>query len=151
MTENNKEIRIDYLIAAVLLFLMAAIAFANVVSRYVFHFSFASTEEITINMFVWMTVVGGGIAFERGGQLGMVTFFNMFPRALKKGSILLSAFLTQDMDRRIVIKDNSKPIQAAIERKGNLAVRKKVQEDLCHTERHQQLYTLHNGKRRQGV
>ncbi|MCD4743333.1 MAG: TRAP transporter small permease subunit [Desulfobacteraceae bacterium] len=94
MTENKKELRADYLIAAVLLFLMATIAFANVVSRYVFHFSFASTEEITINIFVWMTVVGGGIAFERGSQLGMVTFFNMFPRALKKGSILLSALLS---------------------------------------------------------
>ncbi|NOX32726.1 MAG: TRAP transporter small permease subunit [Deltaproteobacteria bacterium] len=94
MTEKKKEIRTDYLIAAVLLFSMAAIAFANVVSRYVFHFSFASTEEITINIFVWMTVVGSGIAFERGGQLGMVTFFNMFPRALKKGSILLSAILS---------------------------------------------------------
>lgn len=94
MAQKTKELRTDYLIAAVLLFLMAAIAFANVVSRYIFHFSFASTEEITINMFVWMTVVGSGIAFERGGQLGMVTFFNLFPSAFKKGVIFLSAFLS---------------------------------------------------------
>ncbi len=94
MVEKPKKIRTDYLIAAILLFSMSAIAFANVVSRYVFHFSFACTEEITINVFVWMTVVGSGIAFERGGQLGMVTFFNIFPRALKKGGILLSAILS---------------------------------------------------------
>ena len=90
----KKELRIDYLVAAVLLFAMAAIAFANVVSRYFFHFSIASTEEITINMFVWMTVVGCGIAFERGGQLGVVTFFNLFPGKMQKGVILASAFLS---------------------------------------------------------
>ncbi len=90
----KKELRIDYLVAAVLLFAMAAIAFANVVSRYFFHFSIASTEEITINMFVWMTVVGCGIAFERGGQLGVVTFFDLFPEKLQQGVIVASAFLS---------------------------------------------------------
>jgi len=91
---TDKELRTDYMIAAILLFVMSAIAFANVFSRYVFHFSFASTEEITINIFVWMTVVGSGIAFERGSQLGMVTFFNLFPHALKKTSIIVSSFLS---------------------------------------------------------
>ncbi len=73
---------------------MASIAFVNVLSRYLFHFSFAATEEITINLFVWMTVVGGGIAFERGGHLGMVTLYNIFPKKLKKVSILISAALS---------------------------------------------------------
>ena len=90
----KKELRIDYLVAAILLFAMAAIAFANVVSRYFFHFSIASTEEITINMFVWMTVVGCGIAFERGGQLGVVTFFDLFPAKMQKAVIVASAFLS---------------------------------------------------------
>lgn len=90
----KKELRIDYLVAAILLFAMAAIAFINVVSRYFFHFSIASTEEITINMFVWMTVVGCGIAFERGGQLGVVTFFDFFPAKMQKVVIVASAFLS---------------------------------------------------------
>ena len=70
---------------------MALIAFANVLSRYLFHFSFAATEEITSNLFVWLTVVGAGIAFERGSQLGMVTLYNLFPPDLKKTVIVLSA------------------------------------------------------------
>jgi TRAP-type transport system small permease protein len=91
---HKKRLRLDYLVAAVLLFSMAGVAFLNVVSRYFFHFSIASTEEITINMFVWMTVVGCGIAFERGGQLGVETFFNLYPKKMRKGVILLSASLS---------------------------------------------------------
>ncbi len=94
MDAPKPPIRLDHWIAAILLFAMAAIAFVNVLSRYLFHFSFAATEEITINLFVWLTVVGTGIAFERGGQLGMVTLYNRFPRRFKKGVILLSASLS---------------------------------------------------------
>ena len=91
---DRKRFRIDYWIAAILLMAMAAIAFANVLSRYFFHFSIAATEEVTITLFVWMTVVGTGIAFERGAQLGMVTFFNLFPNAVQKASIIFCACLS---------------------------------------------------------
>ena len=91
MEQTKQRIRIDHWIAAILLFTMAAIAFINVLSRYLFHFSFAATEEITINLFVWMTVVGSGIAFERGAQLGMVTLYNLFPVKFKKVAILFGS------------------------------------------------------------
>ncbi|HHC24547.1 MAG TPA: TRAP transporter small permease subunit [Desulfobacterales bacterium] len=94
MSDKKQQFRIDYLIVAILLFAMALIAFINVISRYFFHFSFAATEELTINMFVWMTVVGTGIAFERGGQMGMITLFNLFPIKFKKAIILFSAGLS---------------------------------------------------------
>jgi TRAP-type C4-dicarboxylate transport system permease small subunit len=88
------KLRISHYITALLLFIMAAIAFVNVLSRYLFHFSFAATEEITINLFVWMTVLGSGIAFERGLHLGMVTIYNLFPRKMKKVVIVFSAGLS---------------------------------------------------------
>lgn len=94
MDGEKKKIRLDHWIVAILLFVMAAIAFINVLSRYFFHFSFAATEEITINMFVWMTVVGSGIAFERGGQMGMITFYNLFPVKLKRFVVVFSAILS---------------------------------------------------------
>jgi len=72
---------------------MVLIAFINVLSRYIFHFSLAATEEITINLFVWMTIIGIGIAFERSGHLGMVTFFNKFPKKLQKASVLIYSIL----------------------------------------------------------
>lgn len=94
MQQSNRKLHLDHLIAAVLLFVMAGIAFANVISRYLFHFSFSATEEITINLFVWLTVVGSGIAFERGAQLGMVTLFKIFPAKLQKAVVLFSALLS---------------------------------------------------------
>ncbi len=93
MEEKNQRIRVDHWIVAILLFTMASIAFINVLSRYLFHFSFAATEEVTINLFVWVTVIGSGIAFERGGQLGMVTLYNVFPRKYKRLVILFSSIL----------------------------------------------------------
>lgn len=94
MSQTNQRIRIDHWIVAILLFTMASIAFLNVLSRYLFHFSFAATEEVTINLFVWLTVVGSGIAFERGGQLGMVTLYKIFPKKFKKLVILFSSGLS---------------------------------------------------------
>jgi TRAP-type C4-dicarboxylate transport system permease small subunit len=93
MSQSKPSFPVHYWIAALLLFSMATIAFINVVSRYIFHFSFAATEEITINMFVWLTVVGSGISFERGAHLGMVTLFNFFPKRMKKAVIVLTAVL----------------------------------------------------------
>jgi TRAP-type C4-dicarboxylate transport system permease small subunit len=90
---GKKPIRADYWIAAILLLAMAVIAFVNILSRYFIHFSIGATEEITINLFVWMTVVGTGIAFERGAQLGMVTFFNLFPLKMRKALVVFSALL----------------------------------------------------------
>ena len=93
MAQPNQRFRIDHWIVAILLFTMASIAFVNILSRYLFHFSFAATEEITINLFVWVTVIGSGLAFERGGQLGMITLYNLFPKKFKKFVIVFSAAL----------------------------------------------------------
>lgn len=88
------RIRLEHCLAALFLFVMATIAFLNVISRYLFHFSFAATEEITINLFVWVTVIGTGLAFERGGQLGMVSLYNVFPRRMKQFATFVNAALS---------------------------------------------------------
>jgi TRAP-type C4-dicarboxylate transport system permease small subunit len=85
--------RLDHWLVAICMAVMVTIAFINILSRYIFHFSLAATEEITINLFVWMTIIGIGIAFERGGHMGMVTFFNMFPKSLQKASIVFYSLL----------------------------------------------------------
>jgi TRAP-type C4-dicarboxylate transport system permease small subunit len=94
MAQPNQRFRIDHWIVAILLFTMASIAFVNILSRYLFHFSFAATEEITINLFVWVTVIGSGLAFERAAQLGMTTLYHLFPKKFKKFVVVFSAALS---------------------------------------------------------
>ncbi len=93
MKKGFLGIRLDYWLVSILLGVMALIAFINILSRYIFHFSFAATEEITINLFVWMSIIGMGIAFERGGHLGMVTFFRMFPPKMQQAVVVFYSLL----------------------------------------------------------
>ncbi len=105
MNDNMKKRRkfgIDEVIMGSLLLIMATIAFTNVLGRYLFHYSLAFTEEIGVNFFVWVTILGIGIAFERGSNLGMVSIFKMFPKNVKRVMIwlnlILSAFLFGVLD-----------------------------------------------------
>lgn len=90
--ENKKsKFTLDEWIGAIILSIMATIAFINVLSRYLFHFSLSFTEEIEINLFVWLTVLGIGMAFKKGSHLGMVTVFNALPKWLKVVVIIFTA------------------------------------------------------------
>ncbi len=80
-------------LAAVFLAAMALISFVNILGRYLFHYSLAFTEEITINLFVWMTIIGSGIAFERGAHMGMESLYELFPRRLQHGITVAGAVL----------------------------------------------------------
>jgi TRAP-type C4-dicarboxylate transport system permease small subunit len=73
---------------------MALVSFCNILGRYVFHYSLAFTEEVTVNLFVWLTVVGCGIAFERGTHLGMVSLCARFPRAWRVRLVFAGAALS---------------------------------------------------------
>lgn len=90
--KKNKIIP-EELISAILLFIMASIAFVNVLSRWFFHLSLAFTEEITIHFFVWMTTLGIAIAFERSAHLGMVTVYEKLPKIPRKIATAISALI----------------------------------------------------------
>ncbi|MDD3655498.1 MAG: TRAP transporter small permease [Atribacterota bacterium] len=90
---KKKKIVPEEFISAILLFIMASIAFVNVLSRWFFHLSFAFTEEIAIHFFVWMTTLGIAIAFERGAHLGMTTIYEKLPKVPRKIAAVISAFM----------------------------------------------------------
>lgn len=89
-----KKHRPYHIMAAIFLAAMALISFVNILGRYLFHYSLAFTEEITINLFVWMTIIGTGIAFEQGAHMGMTSFYNLFPHQLKRTIAIGGAFLS---------------------------------------------------------
>lgn len=92
MAEQKKH-HLDELIAASLLGIMAVLTFVNVLNRYIFKASFAFTEEITVNLFVWITLLGIAIAFRRGSNLTMSNLYDSFPVRLKQASNIISALI----------------------------------------------------------
>lgn len=90
---SQRKLELDEIIAAAILGVMAAIAFANVLSRYFLHLSLAAIEEIEINMFVWITIIGIAIAYRRGAHLRMTSLLDVLGPGFKRFSILFSGVL----------------------------------------------------------
>lgn len=76
-----------------LLAIMVSIAFVNVVVRYCTTFSFAWSEEMTINFFVWITMLGTARAFRTGQHLAMSIVYENLSCFGKRSCNVLSCLL----------------------------------------------------------
>ena len=65
---------------AVMLAVMTALAFANILARYLTNFSLAFTEEIEVSLLVWLTLLGAAAGFKHGVHLGLTFIVDRFPR-----------------------------------------------------------------------
>ena len=83
----------EYLCAFLMAF-MACLAFANVLSRYLFHYSISFSQEIVLNAFVWATFLGTAIAFKRSSHVMVSFFVDKFPARLRKLLSLFSMLLS---------------------------------------------------------
>lgn len=86
--------RLEEGVCVLLLAVMTVVAFINVITRYLIHFSLAFTEELVVSLFVWLTLVGTSIAFRQGSHLGFGFIVDRSPRALQRVSIWLGAALS---------------------------------------------------------
>lgn len=73
----------EYL-GAFLLAVMAIISFINVVLRYCTNLSFAASEELTINFFVWVVLLGSAIAFRDGSNFCMNLLYTHSSRPIQR-------------------------------------------------------------------
>jgi TRAP-type C4-dicarboxylate transport system permease small subunit len=80
-------LNIEEYIAYITLVIMTALAFANVVSRYVLHYSISFTEEITCGLLVLLCVMGTAIGAKKGTHLGL----SIVTEFMKPKSRLLTA------------------------------------------------------------
>lgn len=80
----------EYLVA-ISLFIMTIIAFANVLSRKVFHASWSFTEEITANLFILSSLIGASIAARRGNHLGLSVFTDKISKENQKYISLITS------------------------------------------------------------
>lgn len=68
---------------------ISVIVFANVVSRYVFNYSWTPTEELCKFMTIWMTGLGASYCARKGTHIVMSAFFDMIPVRGKKVLIII--------------------------------------------------------------
>ncbi len=82
---NYLNSRFEEILGAFLLGLMACISFINVIIRYCTNFSFSASEELTVNFFVWIVLLGTARAFREGSNFCMNLLYNVCPLVLRKG------------------------------------------------------------------
>ena len=76
----------EKVLCALIFLAMTFIGFANVVIRYLTNRSFAATEELLVNGFLLLTILGAAIAARRGEHLAVTVLFEILPR---RGQVLL--------------------------------------------------------------
>lgn len=74
-----QEGSLEDVLGAILLAMMVTVAFVNVIVRYCTSFSFAWSEELTVNFFVWIVLLGSAKAFRHGEHLGVSLFHDILP------------------------------------------------------------------------
>jgi TRAP-type C4-dicarboxylate transport system permease small subunit len=70
----------EKILCALIFLAMTGIGFVNVVVRYLTNRSFAATEEILVNGFLLLTVLGAAIAARRGEHLAVTVLYDVLPR-----------------------------------------------------------------------
>ena len=67
-------LRTNQVSIGIMMGIMFILVFVNVVTRYIFGFSFATTEEISTFLMIWITYIGAGLAL-REGRLAAIDLF----------------------------------------------------------------------------
>ncbi len=86
------ERQVEKLIALVLT-LIVALIFSNVVGRYVLHSSFAGAEELSRLLFVWLVFLGAILTLRRGAHLGVSLVQARIPRWARRGCAVVTHLL----------------------------------------------------------
>ncbi len=87
-------LRIDQALAAGAMAIICLISMANVIVRYVTDISFAFTEEFSVFLLVFMTLIGTALAFATKGHLRITFFVDRLPRSLRRGAEAVSLLAT---------------------------------------------------------
>jgi TRAP-type C4-dicarboxylate transport system permease small subunit len=80
--------------AGAIVLALAALAFANIIARYVVSYSLAFTEELEVAGLVWLTMLGAAIGFRRGAHIGFTIVRDRLPRPARRAAVHASALLT---------------------------------------------------------
>src|SRR5690606_4905357 len=82
---------VENLLAAIPFAVVAVVAFVNVVSRYFFNLSLAFTGELTVNLAIWMVMMGAVIGLREGAHLGFAVLHQKVRGAVRTAMTALIA------------------------------------------------------------
>jgi len=87
-------LRIDQALAAGAMAIICLISIANVVVRYATDMSFAFTEEFSVFLLVFMTLIGTALAFATKGHLRINFFVDRLPKKFQIAAEVISLIST---------------------------------------------------------
>lgn len=91
------------LFCAIVLFVITAVCFYNIIARYIFGSSNAGIDELSRLAFCWSVCLGSALAFRAGAHLGVTALTKNFKGTTKKiYDILLNVVLTAFMGTVLV-------------------------------------------------
>lgn len=83
--------RLEETLIALLLGLMTAVTFANVIARFVFNSNILWALELTVFLFAWLVLLGAGYAVKVHAHLGVDAVLNMLSPGPRRAVALFSA------------------------------------------------------------
>ena len=83
--------QIEEKLIAVILGLMTALTFANVVARYAFNSNILWALEMTVFLFAWLVLLGAAYAVKKGAHLGVDLIVNLLEAKARRIMALVAA------------------------------------------------------------
>jgi TRAP-type C4-dicarboxylate transport system permease small subunit len=80
---SRRILKWEQALAALAMTLLCVLSFANVLVRYFSHISFAFTEEISIFLLVFLTLVGASSAFATRKQIEITLVIDLLPSSVQ--------------------------------------------------------------------
>ncbi|UCF95136.1 MAG: TRAP transporter small permease [Desulfobacterales bacterium] len=77
-------LRTNQVLLGVMMGLMFILVFLNVVTRYLLGFSFATAEEISTFLMIWITYIGAGLALREGRLAAIDLFQDLLPAQVRR-------------------------------------------------------------------
>jgi len=71
-------------IAAVLLAIMCTLVFANVLTRYVFHYAIPWSEEMARFLEIWVCFLGAALLYKEDGHMGLDILVKVLPKQVAR-------------------------------------------------------------------
>ncbi len=72
------------IISGILLAIMCALVFANVLTRYVFHYAIPWSEEMARFLEIWVCFLGAALLYKEDGHMGLDILVKVLPKQLAR-------------------------------------------------------------------